>query len=94
MHLEVRKGPDLEYFRKMARYANSIKGDNCLDINLFWDFKRGLSPQEELEQAEMLVDTLLTANSFKKLTIGSDGIWSCYLPQAFLDVFVRELGVR
>lgn len=38
MHLEVRKGPDLEYFRKMARYANVIKGHNCLDINFFWNF--------------------------------------------------------
>jgi len=42
----------------------------------------------------MLVDLLLSAKAYKKLTIGCDGLWSCYLPETFMKVFVREIGVR
>ena len=33
-------------------------------------------------------------HSYKKLTLGADGLWSCYLPETFLRVFIRALGVR
>ena len=44
MYFEVRKEPDLEYFKKMIRYCQLIKGDNCLHIEFFWDFNSKLSP--------------------------------------------------
>ena len=94
MYYEVRKSDDLEYFRKMLRYTNLIKGKNCLHIEFFWKFDRNKTPEAELEEAEMLVDLLLTADSYKKLTIGSDGLWSCYLPIKFIQIFIRELGQR
>lgn len=42
----------------------------------------------------MLVNALLSARAYKKLTIGADGLSSGYLPATFLQVFLRELGQR
>ena len=94
MFLDVRKQEDLVYLSKMIRYANLIKGKNCLHIDFFWIFKRGLSPDEERSKCVEIVDLLLQARSFKKLTIGSDGVWSCYLPKVFVELFLQELSVR
>ena len=91
MYFEVRKKDDLEYFQKMVKYANLIKGENCLHIEFFWNFAKH---DHEEQEAEELVDILLQAQAYKKLTIGSDGIASRYLPKIFLDVLVRELGLR
>lgn len=94
MYLEVRKEADLEYFKKMSRYFSMIKGDNCLHIEFFWNFQRNQTQAEEVKECERLVDILLEPSSFKKLTIGSDGLWSRYLPQAFVAAFIREVGRR
>ena len=94
MYFELRKEEDIEYFKKMSRYCELIKGDNCLHIEFFWNFQRNMSVEDELAESERLVEILLTPKAFKKLTIGSDGLWSRYLPIVFIDVFVRELGQR
>lgn len=91
MYLEVRKQEDLEYFKKMVKYANLIKGAKCLHIEFFWNFQKCAN---ETQIAETLVDILLKAQAYKKLTIGADGTMSRYLPKTFFEVFVRELGVR
>ena len=74
MFLELRHEGELEYFRKMIRYSNMIQGAKCLHIDFFWNFSKGRSVEQEREEAEQLVDLLLTANAYKKLTIGSDGL--------------------
>jgi len=43
MFYEIRKEEDLEYFRRMIRYVNVIKGDNVMHIEFFWNFQRGKS---------------------------------------------------
>ena len=46
MYFEVRKHVDLDYFQKMIRYANIIKGNNCLHIDFYFCFDRR-KPEEE-----------------------------------------------
>lgn len=58
MFFEVRKQEDLAYFQKMVKYANLIKGENCLHIEFFWNF--GKHDHQE-QEAEELVDILLQA---------------------------------
>ena len=38
MFYEIRKEEDLEYFRKMVRYANLSYCSSCLQIEFFWNF--------------------------------------------------------
>lgn len=38
MFHEVRRSSDLEHLHKMIKYANLIKGDNCLQIDFYWNF--------------------------------------------------------
>ena len=45
-------------------------------------------PAAELEEAQNLVNVLLDSRGYDKLTIGSDGMWSRYLPKKFLTLFV------
>ena len=44
--------------------------------------------------AEMLVDKIVAAKTFKKLSIGTDSLSSAYLPVRFLEVLIREIGLR
>ena len=94
MFFEARKEQDLGYLRGMIKYANIIKGENCLNIDFYYNFDRNKTEQELAEEAEMLVDILLSAKSYKKLTVGADGLRSCYLPHVFLETLIRELTVR
>lgn len=71
-----------------------VKGDNCIHVDFYWNFKRNLSEAQELEEAELLTQVLLSANAYRKLTIGADALWSCYLPETFLKVFLREIAER
>ena len=38
MFYEVRKDEDLQYFRKMIRYASLSYCSSCLQIEFFWNF--------------------------------------------------------
>ena len=40
----------------------------------------------------MLTDLILSAQAYGKLTIGADGMTSCYLPVCFMEIFIRKLG--
>ena len=40
MYFEVRKHADLEYFEKMIKYTNIVKGKKCLHIDFYFNFDR------------------------------------------------------
>lgn len=93
MFLEVRNELDFEYFQKMIRYANLMKSKTCLKIEFYWNFQPK-SYEAELEEAQRLVDILMKANGYAKLSIGADGLRSRYLPKVFLKLLVEKLSEK
>lgn len=91
---EIRTTEDLTAFRSMVDYANLVRANSCLQIDFFWNFERFRTAQEEHQEAQMLVNLLLAPRGYKKLTVGADGLSSAYLPYAFVEVLVREIGRR
>ena len=42
----------------------------------------------------MFADEILAAKAFRKLSIATDSLSSGYLPMRFLDILIREIGLR
>lgn len=45
----------------MIDFANLVQGSSLLQIDFFWNFQRFQTAEEEVKEAEMLVDKLLMA---------------------------------
>ena len=93
MHLEVRTPNDLKRFENLAKQCNLLKV-SYLQLEFFWNFQRFTSLEEETKSAEMLVDEILAAKAFRKLSIATDSLSSAYLPVRFLEILIREIGLR
>lgn len=89
---DVRREEDLDGWARMVRRSKRA-GNLSLSLDFYYNFSRFSSKEDELAHAYSLVDKMLQSEvRLAKVTIGTDGLGSAYLPATFVLTFLDRLA--
>ena len=93
MYIEVRCADHLDYLQKAIKYVNLMKGNECLKVDFYYDFKAKPAgdEQSDLDEYDRIVDILTSARAYKKLTIGIDELHAKNMPPAFFTKLINAM---
>lgn len=93
MYIEVRTASHIDYLKSAIKYVNLMKGDNCLHVDFYYDFRQtnGNILQSDIDEYDKIVDIITSARAYKKLAIGIDELHAKSMPTLFFTKLINAM---